>query len=167
MRWDRLFAEIEQQAADEDLLERDALVADLAEEEDAETSWSDLVGVRTRMRVLGAGVVEGEVLGVRPALVHVRTAGGDVLVSSDAVLSVAPPGPRRPPAAEVAQRLGWPSAWRVLRDEAADVVVVLVDGSRVAGRVARVRRDHVELVGESGAAELLAYRGLATVTTRD
>lgn len=167
MRWDRLFAEIEQQAADEDLLERDALVADLAEEEDAETSWSDLVGSRTRLRVLGAGVVEGEVLGVRPALLHVRSGGRDVLVASTAVLSVAPPGPRRPPAAEVVQRLGWSAAWRLLRDEATEVVVVLVDGSRVAGRVARVGRDHVELVGETGGAELLAYRGLATVTTRD
>ncbi|TCI95682.1 hypothetical protein [Aeromicrobium sp. IC_218] len=167
MRWDRLFAEIEQQAADEDLLERDALVADLTEEEDAETSWSDLVGVRTRLRVRGAGVVEGEVLGVRPALVHVRAAGADVLVASSAVLGVAPPGPRRPPAAQVVQRLGWPAAWRLLRDEQVDVVVVLVDGSRVAGRVARVGRDHVEVVGESGGAELLVYAALATVTTRD
>lgn len=167
MRWDRLFAEIEQQVADEDLLERDALVADLAEEEAAETSWSDLVGVRTRLRVLGAGVVEGEVLGVRPALVHVRAAGADVLVASAAVLSVAPPGPRRPPTAEVARRLGWAAAWRLLRDEGTDVVVVLVDGSRVAGRVARVGRDHVEVVGESGAVELLVYAGLATVTARD
>ncbi len=167
MRWDRLFAEIEQQATDEDLLERDALVADLVEEEDAETSWIDLVGVRTRLRVLGAGVVEGEVLGVRPALVHVRTTSGDVLVASAAVLSAAPPGPRRPPAAQVTQRLGWPAAWRLLRDEAVDVVVVLVDGSRVAGRVARVGRDHVEVVGEAGGAELMAYAGLATVTARD
>jgi hypothetical protein len=167
MRWERLFTEIEHQVADEDLLERDALVADLVEEEEAATAWLDLLAEQVRLRVRGAGLVEGRVLGVRPALLHLRGAAGDVLVAVGAVLTAAPPGPRRPPAPEVGRRLGWPAAWRVLRDEDATVSLVLVDGSRLVGRVGRVGHDHVEVVGEQGAAELVAYAGLATVTTRD
>lgn len=166
MRWERLFADIEQQVADEDLLERDALVADLVAEEHARTSWRDRLGERARLRVQGAGVVEGQVLGARPALLHLRTAGSDVLVATDAVLTVQGPGRRREPDTSVTQRLGWASAWRVLRDESADVVVVLVDGSRASGTVVRVGEDHVELVAENGAVELVTYRGIATVTAR-
>ncbi len=167
MRWERLFADIEQQVADEDLLERDALVAELVDEEEARTSWLDLVAGRVRLRVRGAGMVEGMLLAARPALLHVQGDGGELLVATPAVLTVTAPA-RRPAgtAGAVARRLGWASAWRVLRDEDADVIVVLVDGTRLAGRPRRVGSDHVELVAEGGSAELVPYAALATVRPR-
>ncbi|MDX6278092.1 MAG: hypothetical protein QOJ72_2220, partial [Nocardioidaceae bacterium] len=41
MRWERLFAELEAQAGDVELQDRDALVEELADGDWAATSWRD------------------------------------------------------------------------------------------------------------------------------
>ncbi len=75
MRWDRLFADLEGQAADLELEERDALVSELREGEWAETSWRDLVGGHVVLEVVGLGRVEGEARLVNETVVHLAFDG--------------------------------------------------------------------------------------------
>ena len=87
MRWDRLFADLEGQAADLELEDRDALVSELREGEWAETSWRDLAGGHVVLEVVGLGRVEGEARLVNEAVVHLASERVEHVVASSAVQS--------------------------------------------------------------------------------
>ncbi len=166
MRWDRLFAGLEDEA---DRLARDeveALAADLSDETWAATSWRDLVGGRVRLEVRGAGQVAGEVASVNDSVVRLRGDDGDRLVATRAVVEVVEAERRASTVSRVDALLGWRSALRRLRDADEPVRVVLDDGRVVDGRVDAVGADFVRIETVSGRRRVLVLDAVAVVSPR-
>lgn len=145
MRWERLFAELEATGSDDALLERDALVAELRDEEWGRTGWRDLLAGTVDLDVEGVGRLVGEVGFATEHLVQVRAAGRENLVATAAVLSVSTTTQRAVPAGTVARRLGWSHVLRALRDDGDDVQLVRRDGAVLRGQVVDVPADAVAL----------------------
>lgn len=166
MRWDRLFADLEGQAADLELEERDALVGDLSDGEWAETSWRDLLGGRVAIEVRGAGRLEGEAILVNDSLLRVRGDAIDHVVAATAVTAVHEAQRRADDPTLVGGRLGWGQVFRALRDAGEQVTIRLVDGTTREGTVDVVGRDFVRLRLGSGRDQVVLWRALAVVSGR-
>lgn len=155
MRWDRLFAELEAEAAELSERRRDAEIADRTRAELARTRWADRVrastGATVRLRLLGADLVEGTVLQVAADWLLLRAGAHDVLVPTHAVVGIEGVGAASAPVGEspVAAPT-WPAAWRVLARDRARVRLVRTGGSTVHGVPVRVGADFVELDTTAG-----------------
>jgi hypothetical protein len=155
MRWDRLFAELEAEAAELADRRRDAEIADRTRAELARTRWVDRVrastGATVRLRLLGADLVEGTVLQVAADWLLLRAGAHDVLVPAHAVVGIEGVGAATSPPADLPGGAPtWPAAWRVLARDRARVRLVRAGGSTVHGVPVRVGADFVELDTASG-----------------
>lgn len=166
MRWDRLFDDLEGQAADRELDERDALVDELRDGDWAQTSWRELLGGRVVLTVRGADRVEGVVTLVNDRLVQLRGDGVDHVASTAAVLTVHSAERRADPPSAVGEALGWGHVFRALREASAEIRVRLVDGTSWDGSVLVAGRDFVRLRAGSGRDQVLPFDGIAVVSGR-
>src|SRR5690348_4062247 len=123
MRWERLFEDLEAQAADLELDERDALADELRDGDWAQTSWRQLLGGRVVLSVRGADRVEGEVVLVNERLVHLRSDSMDHLVNADAVTGIHVAERRADATTAVGEALGWGQVFRALRDAGEEIRV--------------------------------------------
>lgn len=174
MRWEALFADMEAQLAAAERADVRADVAELVRAERATVRLVDrlraAVGRRVRIHVLGADVVEGELLDAAEQWVLVgQERERRVLVPSRAIVVVAGLGNDvAPEPGRVERRLGLGHALRVLaRDRAA--VLVRSGDVELAGFLGAVGADHVEVVARDarGAAAtcVVPFAALATVRT--
>lgn len=166
VRWDRLFDELEAQAADIERDERDALVDELRDGDWAETSWRDLAGGRVVVEVLGAGRVAGHVTLVNERLVQLSGERVDHVVAVGAVVALHESERRADDVGRVDAKLGWGHVFRALRAAGEPVAVRLVDGSSRDGTVDVVGRDFVRLRAESGRTQDIAWTAVAMVSGR-
>ena len=164
MRWDRLFAELEGQADDLELEERDALVAELRDGEWAETSWRDLLGGYVVMQVAGLGRVEGEAHLVNEQVVHLTSERAEHVVASAAVLEVIAGERRAPTPTAVTSRLGWGHLLRAARDDGDRTLFTRTDGTTVDGTVDVVGRDFVTVTTGAGRTRTVPFVALAALT---
>lgn len=162
MRWDRLFADLEAAADDEALLEREALVSELADEEWSRVPWRELLGGDVELEVQGVGRLAGTVGLVNERLARLDAGALEHVVALRSVLGVRTTG-RAPTPTAVDARLGWPHVLRRLRDDGDEVVLRRVDGSSVRARVDRVV-DGAVLVRDAGRVLLVPFGALAVVT---
>ncbi|MET0449669.1 MAG: hypothetical protein ABW004_14735 [Aeromicrobium sp.] len=166
MRWDRLFEDLEAQAADIEREERDALVDELRDGDWAETSWRGLLGGTVVLEVRGVGRVEGEVVLVNEHVVHLSGPRADQVVAVPAVMAVHATQRRADEPGRVASSLGWGHVFRTLRDAGESVTIRLVDGSTRDGTIDVVGRDFVRVMTASGRAQDLVWTAIAVVSGR-
>ncbi len=164
MRWDRLFAELEGQADDLELEERDALVTELRDGEWAETSWRDLLGGHVVLQVAGLGRVEGEARLVNECVVHLTSERAEHVVAGAAVLEVIAGERRAPAPTAVTSRLGWGHLLRAARDDGDRTLFTRTDGTTVDGAVDVVGRDFVTVTTGAGRARTVPFVALAAMT---
>lgn len=165
MRWDRLFADLEAEAAELAKEEAEGLAADLRDEIWAETSWRDLVGGQVVLEVNGAGQVTGEVAAINERLVRLRAGTGGHLVACAAVSGVLSTQRRADPPSRIDAAMGWGQALRRLRDDAGSVRLVLTDGRTFDGSIEAVGRDFVRLTaGRSSRTVVLDAISVVTST---
>ena len=154
MRWDDLFADLENTAAGLEQSARDWEIADRTRAELGRIGWSDrvraAVGQPVQVRVLGLGVLHGTIARVtapwlllRPpeAVVEWLIAWGAVQGVQGLPSRTAPPGSLT----VVESRWGWSATWRVLARDRTPVHVARRDGSAIGGVAERVGADFVEL----------------------
>lgn len=166
VRWDRLFDDLEAQATDLDLQERDALVDELSDGDWGETSWRDLAGGHIVVDVCGVGRLEGVTGLINRQIVQLRGVGADHVISTDAVLMLLSTERRADPATAVGARLGWGFVLRALRDGLEEIRVRLVDGTVHDGVVDVVGQDFVRLRTVSGRSQVVTWRAIAVVSAR-
>lgn len=166
MRWDRLFEDLEAQAADIERAERDALVDDLRDAEWAQTSWRDLLGGAVSLEVRGAGRVEGEVALVNEQVVQIRGERLDHVIAIEAVLVVHAAERRADDPGRVGSALGWGHILRALRDALEPVTVRLLDGTARHGTVDVVGKDFVRIVADAGRSQDVPWTAIAVVSGR-
>lgn len=179
MRWERLFADLEVEAAGLDLAERDSEIAERTRAEQATVHLADrlraAVGAPLTLHVKGAGTIPGQLEQVSSCWLLLSTATSvEWLVAWPAVMSVAGLRSRAAVAPTSAlERLGWPATWRVLARDRGLVHVVRSDGSTVDGVPERAGADYVELrreggleIGSRGDLELVPYAAVAGVRYR-
>jgi hypothetical protein len=164
VRWDRLFADLEGQAADLELEERDALVSELRDGEWAETSWRDLVGGHVVLQVAGLGRVEGEARLVNEQVVHVMSERAEHVVAGAAVLEVISGEHRASAPTAVTSRLGWGHLLRAARDDGDRTILTRTDGTTVDGTVDVVGRDFVTVATGAGRTRTVPFAALAALT---
>lgn len=169
-----LFDDLEQQAEGIHLAEREAEVGELAVGEYAGvTLAARLHGARggsISLRLTGGDVLQGRLVRVGADWLQLddRT-GASWLVATAAVTGVG--GLERRAVTEealpVTARLSLRSALRAVSAVGSDVVVRLVDGSRLEGVLGRVGQDFVEVLGRRaegpGRAEAVPLRALLAV----
>jgi len=163
MRWDRLFADLEGEAARLAKVEIETVAAELGDEAWGQTSWRRLLGGRVELEVRGAGRVSGEVASVNEVLIRLRGDTGDRLVATSSVLEIVDSEHRSDPPGRVEAALGWPSALRRLRDAGEDVRVTGDDGRVVTGRIDAVGQDFVRIVVESGRRRIVLLDAVAMI----
>lgn len=166
MRWERLFHELEAQAGDLEMQDRDALVDELRDGEWAETSWRSLLGGAVVIDVIGVGRVEGECVLVNEYVVQLRGGLAEHIVNSNAVAAVISSEHRAGPASAVSSALGWGHVFRALRAEGETVRVQTTTGSTVDGQVDVVGADFVRMREESGREQTLTFAAVAVVSGR-
>ena len=166
MRWERLFAELEAQAGDLELDDRDALVEELRDGDWAETSWRALLGGHVVLDVLGLGRVEGDVVLANEHIVHLHGERLDHVVSARAVLAVVSSQRRAERSSPVTATLGWGHVFRALRQADDAIRVSRIDGLTVDGAVSVVGRDFVRLRTESGRDQVVPFDAVAVVSGR-
>ena len=166
MRWDRLFEDLEAQAADLELDERDALADELRDGDWAQTSWRQLLGGHVVLAVRGADRVEGVVTLVNDRLVHLRGDAMDHVVSAAAVMAVQSSERRADAATAVGDALGWGHVFRALREAGEEIRVRLVDGTLRDGSVGVAGRDFVRLRAGSGRDQVVPFDAIAVVSGR-
>lgn len=164
MRWDRLFDDLEAQAADVEREERDALVEELRDGEWAETSWRDLIGGRVVLEVQGAGRIEGEASLVNERIVQVTGDRMDHVIAAGAVMVVHAAERRADEPGRVGSALGWGHIFRALRDAAEPVTIRLLDGNSRHGTIDVVGRDFVRVTGDTGRRQDVAWAAIAVVS---
>ena len=163
MRWDRLFADLEGQAADLELEERDALVDELRDGAWAETSWHDLLGGHVVLEVAGLGRVEGEARLVNESVVHLVSDRAEHVVAGPAVLEVVASERRAVPPTPVTSRLGWRHVLRAAREDGDRTRITFTDGTTVDGVVDVVGRDFVS-VRSGGRTRTVPFTAIAALT---
>lgn len=166
MRWERLFHELEAQAGDLEMEERDALVDELRDGEWAETSWRSLLGGSVVLDVIGLGRIEGECVLVNEHVVQLRSGRAEHVISSKAVAAVISSEHRAGPLSAVTSALGWGHVFRALRAEGEPVRVQTINGSAIDGRVEVVGADFVRIREESGRDQNLTFAAVVAVSGR-
>ena len=166
MRWDRLFDDLEAQAADLELAERDALVDELRDGDWAETSWRQLLGGHVVLAVRGADRIEGDVTLVNDRLVHLRADALDHVVNAAAVMAVHASERRADASTVVGAALGWGHVFRALREAGEEIRVRLLDGTIRDGAVLVAGRDFVRLRVGSGHDQVVPFDAIAVVSGR-
>ena len=164
MRWDRLFADLEGQAADVELEERDALVHELRDGEWAGTPWHLLLGGRVVLDVIGLGRVEGVAGLVNERLVQIESGRVAHVVAASAVLEVVATERRAPGPSAVTSRLGWGHVLRAARDDGDHARLTRTDGTTVQGTVDVVGSDFVRLVTGAGRGRTIPFTAMAALT---
>ena len=164
MRWDRLFADLEGQAADLELEERDALVTELRDGEWAETSWRDLAGGDVVLDVVGLGRVEGETRLVNETVIHLESERMEHVVATSAVLEVVATERRASAPTTVTARLGWGHVLRAARDDGDRARLTRTDGASVEGTIDVVGRDFVTVTSSSGGTRRVPFAAIAALT---
>jgi len=164
VRWDRLFAELEGQAADLEIEERDALVHELRDGEWADTSWRDLVGGHVVLEVVGLGRLEGEAQLVTESVIHLAAGPVEHVVAGTAVLEVVVAERRADPATSVTSRLGWGHVLRAARDDRDRVRLTRSDGLSFDGEVDVVGGDFVRLATSAGRTRTVLFAAIAALT---
>lgn len=164
MRWNRLFADLEGQAADLELEERDALVSELRDGEWAETSWRDLLGGHVVLQVAGLGRVEGEVRLVNEQVVHLASERAEHVVAGGAVLEVIAGERRASSPTVVTSRLGWGHLLRAAKDDGDRTMLTRTDGTTVDGTVDVIGRDFVTVRTGTGRTRTVPFGSLAALT---
>ena len=178
MRWDDLFADLEGGVESMEQQERDADIAERTRAHLGTVRWVDrCVGARLGLRIVGIGLVEGDVDTVTRDWLLMHVDGrSDWVINLDAVCGVVGAPPTASTAgtrSAVAARMTWVNAWSVLSRDRARVQVVRTDGTHLAGLAARVGRDFVEMrcADDFGAEdrrrgerlEIVPYRAIAAV----
>lgn len=166
VRWDRLFDELEAQAAEIERAERDAFVDELRDGDWAQTSWRDLLGGAVVLEVQGGGRIEGEVALVNERIVQVRGDRVDHVVATAAVMVVHAAERRADAPGRVGAALGWGRVLRALRDAAEPIAIRLLDGRVHQGTVEVVGKDFVRVVADSGRRQDVAWSAIAVVSGR-
>jgi hypothetical protein len=166
MRWERLFQELEAQAGDLDMLERDALVDELRDGEWAETSWRSLLGGAVVIDVIGVGRIEGECVLANEQVVQLRNGRAEHVVSANAVAAIVSSEHRAGPASTVSSALGWGHVFRALRSEGDPVRLQTITGSTFDGCIDVVGADFVRIRGESGRDHAVTFAAIAAVSGR-
>lgn len=161
MRWERLFADLEGQAGDDALAERDALIDDLRQGEWAATRWWQLCGGQAVIEIAGLGRVDGEIVAANEHVVHVRTARENVLANTVHVLGIVSPTRRAETPTSVTARLGLRHALRMCRRDRDRVKIYRADASMRAGVVDQVGKDFVSLREDSGATAVIPLAAIA------
>ncbi len=164
VRWDRLFADLEGQAADVELEERDALVSELRDGAWAETSWRELVGGRVVLEVAGVGRVEGVTQLVNDRVVHLASERSEVVIAAAAVLEVVSSERRASAPSAVTSRLGWGHVFRAARDDGDRAIVTRTDGASVEGTVDLVGQDFVTLRTSAGRSRTVPFAAVAVLS---
>ncbi len=164
MRWDRLFADLEGQAADLELEERDALVTELRDGAWAETSWRDLLGGHVVLEVTGLGRVEGEARLANDRVVHLVSGRAEHVVARAAVLEVIASERRASAPTAVTSRLGWGHVLRAARDDGDRTLLTRTDGMAVDGTVDVVGRDFVTMRSGAGRTRTVPFAAIAALT---
>ena len=164
MRWDRLFADLEGQAADLELEERDALVTELRDGAWAETTWRDLAGGHVVLEVLGLGRVEGEARLVNETVIHLESERMEHVVAGSAVLEVVTSERRASAPTSVTSRLGWGHVLRAARDDGDRARLTRIDGASIDGTVDVVGRDFVTVSSSSGRPRRVPFAAIAALT---
>jgi hypothetical protein len=153
MRWDELFNDLEAQFGEAEAADLAAEVTDRSRRELSLLRLVDrlrpVIGRPLTLRLVGAGVVEGELRALGPDWLLLAEVGGrEALVPAHAMLwigglaaqSAVPHGE-----GQVAARLDLAFALRgIVRDRSA-VALTLMDGSTAAGTLDRVGADFVEV----------------------
>lgn len=166
VRWNRLFDELEAQAADLEREERDSLVDELRDGDWAETSWRELLGGRVVLGIAGGGRLEGEAVLVNEQLVQLRGDQLDHVVAASAVTVVHAAERRAEEIGHVAASLGWGHVFRALRDGGDAITIRLRDGSVLDGTIAVVGRDFVRVASAAGRTQDVVWSAVAVVTGR-
>lgn len=153
MRWDRLFADLEAQAAAADTAQFEAEVADRTRAEHGAVAFVDRLrsacGHRVVVAVRGAGPLTGTLSDV--GVDWLLLAGADrpqTLVALHAVTAVSGLGTATAPATDrgpVYRRLDFRWALRALAGQRSQVRIALTDGVLLTGTLDRVGADFVEL----------------------
>ena len=151
MRWERVFADLEAQLEQAERAELDGEVAERTRTERAALDLLErlvpCLGCALVLDVHGAGAVEGVLADVAAEWLLVDRGAEQLLVPIGAVLGVR--GLSRAAAgvgaASMARRLGLAHALRGPVRDREPVSLVLRDGTRLAGTLDRVGRDHVDL----------------------
>lgn len=148
MRWERLFADLEAEAAELEVRDRDAEIAERTRAELAGVRWAERVrgatGRRVTVTLAGAQRLVGVVRYVGPDWVLLDGGPVDLLVPAHAVLGVEGVGALAPGGSERVP-FTWAAAWRTLSRDRLVVRVVRCDGSTVRGTVGRVGADFAEI----------------------
>ena len=166
MRWERLFHELEAQAGDLEMQERDALVDELRDGEWAETSWRSLLGGAVVIDVIGVGRVEGECVLANEQVVQLRSGRAEHVISANAVAAILSSEHRAGPSSTVSSALGWGHVFRALRAEGDTVRLQTITGSTFDGRIDVVGADFVRIREESGRGQTLTFAAVAAVSGR-
>ncbi|HSE69724.1 MAG TPA: hypothetical protein VLA97_03125 [Nocardioidaceae bacterium] len=176
-----LIEDLEQQAEGIHLADRDAEVADRVRAEYARVPLTSRVhasvGHRVSVCVSGVGVLDGNVerAGRDWFALEVAPAGATWVVRLDAVRTATGLSERSlvEEARPAVARLGLGSVLRRLSEAGESVTVHHQDGTRTAGRLARVGEDFVELAPDVssvretwGRVTLVTFAGLAAVSAR-
>lgn len=166
MRWDRLFADLEAQAADLELDERDALVDELRDGDWAQTSWRDLLGGRVSLALCNGDRLEGTVTHVNADIIQLNGETVGHVVSTAAVVGVLASERRADAPTAVTEALGWRHVFRAVRDAGDPIGVRLVDGTSREAHVVAAGRDFVRLEVGSGRDQVVPYAAIVTVSDR-
>jgi hypothetical protein len=153
VRWDELFDDLDAQFNEVETAELAAEVADRSRREVALLRLVDrlrpVLGRQITVRLVGAGVVEGQLTAMGPDWLLLAEAGGrEALVVASALLSVGGLAAQTAaPNSEglVAARLNVAYALRGIVRDRSEVAVTLIDGSTAAGTIDRVGADFLEL----------------------
>ena len=163
MRWDRLFADLEAGAEDDAVRERELLVPELADEQWAATTWTDLLEGLVVLEVSDGLRLEGTVRGVGERLVRLEGAQHDVLVDVGHVVGLLGGRRRESRSRGVGERLGWRQAFRSLRDDADEVEIWRVGHEPVRGVVELAGQDFVRLRTPAGRSCCIPFRAVSAV----
>ena len=158
MLWERLFDDLEAQAAEAEHASLGPEVADRTRRELARVRLADrvraAVGRRVTIVVAGAGRVTGTVQAAGPdwLLVSERP-GSETVVRTAAVVSIGGLGTHAAVAGaegEVGARLGLAYVLRGIARDRSEIVMSLTDESALTGRVDRVGADFVDVALRAG-----------------
>lgn len=153
MRWDELFDDLEAQFGEAETADLAAEVTDRSRRELSLLRLVDrlrpVIGGPVSLRLVGAGVIEGELRAIGPDWLLLAEVGRrEALVAAHAVISVgglAAQSAVPHSEGQVAARLDLAYALRgIVRDRSA-VALTLIDGSTAIGTLDRVGADFVEL----------------------